>query len=136
MQDSFSGRPGCPQRDILLSKLTYGLLRLAGRMQNSFHGRTFGAMALTTSKTYYRQGFAPLMPQVVVAPYPYCLHCKVRAAHPEGDSWYKVNPAAHLGLERDNCCRARCACLIRWRALGLAGRLADGWQHTAGGTHA
>ena len=61
-------------------------------MQNSFHGRTFGAMALTTSKTYYRQGFAPLMPQVVVAPYPYCLHCKVRAAHPEGDSWYKVSP--------------------------------------------
>ena len=63
-----------------------------GRVQNSFHGRTFGAMALTTSKTYYRQGFAPLMPQVVVAPYPYCLHCKVRAAHPEGDSWYKASP--------------------------------------------
>lgn len=58
--------------------------------QNSFHGRTYGSMALTTSKTYYRQGFAPLMPQVVVAPYPYCLHCKVREAHPDGDSWYKV----------------------------------------------
>ena len=28
--------------------------------------------------------------QVVVAPYPYCLHCPVRAAHPEGASWYKV----------------------------------------------
>ena len=64
-------------------------------VQNSFHGRTFGAMALTTSKTYYRQGFAPLMPQVVVAPYPYCLHCKVRQAHPEGDSWYKASPC-HL----------------------------------------
>ncbi len=49
-------------------------------------------MALTTSRTYYRQGFAPLMPQVVVAPYPYCLHCKVRQAHPEGDSWYKASP--------------------------------------------
>ena len=46
-------------------------------LQNSFHGRTYGSMAVTTSKTYYRQGFAPLMPQVVVAPYPYCLHCKV-----------------------------------------------------------
>lgn len=33
-------------------------------MQGGFHGRTFGAMALTTSKTVYRQGFAPLMPQV------------------------------------------------------------------------
>lgn len=59
-------------------------------MQNSFHGRTFGSMAVTTSKTYYRQGFAPLMPQVITAPYPYCLHCKVRAASPDGDSWYKV----------------------------------------------
>ena len=68
-------------------------------MQNSFHGRTFGAMALTTSKTYYRQGFAPLMPQVVVAPYPYCLHCKVRAAHPEGDNWYKASPSLLLPSE-------------------------------------
>ena len=32
-------------------------------LQNSFHGRTYGSMAVTTSKTYYRQGFAPLMPQ-------------------------------------------------------------------------
>ena len=33
-------------------------------LQGGFHGRTFGAMALTTSKTVYRQGFAPLMPGV------------------------------------------------------------------------
>ena len=69
-------------------------------VQNSFHGRTFGAMALTTSKTYYRQGFAPLMPQVVVAPYPYCLHCKVRAAHPEGDNWYKASSSLLLPSDR------------------------------------
>ena len=31
-----------------------------------------------------------LCAQVVVAPYPYCLHCPVRAAHPDGASWYKV----------------------------------------------
>ena len=68
-----------------------GRLTWCTPLQNSFHGRTFGAMALTTSKTYYRQGFAPLMPQVMVAPYPYCLHCKVRQAHPEGDSWYKAS---------------------------------------------
>ncbi len=30
-------------------------------VQGGFHGRTFGAMALTTSKAVYRQGFAPLM---------------------------------------------------------------------------
>ncbi|CAL5226943.1 g9827 [Coccomyxa viridis] len=76
--------------------------------ENSFHGRTFGAMALTTSKTYYRQGFAPLMPQVVVAPYPYCLHCKVRQAHPEGDSWYKIQPnvAPYDSYTARTCCNA------------------------------
>eukprot|EP01097_Dermamoeba_algensis_P002513 TRINITY_DN1999_c0_g1_i1.p1 TRINITY_DN1999_c0_g1~~TRINITY_DN1999_c0_g1_i1.p1 ORF type:complete len:291 (+),score=92.23 TRINITY_DN1999_c0_g1_i1:590-1462(+) len=32
-------------------------------------------MSLTTSKTIYKAGFGPLMPGVIVAPYPYCLHC-------------------------------------------------------------
>jgi 4-aminobutyrate aminotransferase len=39
--------------------------------QGSFHGRTVGTMALTTSKTIYRSGYQPLMPGVFVAPYPY-----------------------------------------------------------------
>ncbi len=39
--------------------------------QGSFHGRTVGAMSLTTSKTIYRAGYQPLMPGVFVAPYPY-----------------------------------------------------------------
>ncbi|HEX7621643.1 MAG TPA: aminotransferase class III-fold pyridoxal phosphate-dependent enzyme [Anaerolineales bacterium] len=37
----------------------------------SFHGRTAGAMALTTSKTIYRSGYQPLPSGVFVAPYPY-----------------------------------------------------------------
>jgi 4-aminobutyrate aminotransferase len=39
--------------------------------QGSFHGRTVGTMSLTTSKTIYRLRYQPLMPGVVVAPYPY-----------------------------------------------------------------
>jgi 4-aminobutyrate aminotransferase len=39
--------------------------------QGSFHGRTVGTMALTTSKTIYRAGYQPLMPGVVVSPFPY-----------------------------------------------------------------
>ena len=50
-------------------------------------------MAITTSKTYYRQGFAPLVPSVTVAPYPYCLHCKARECAPDGGDWYKACPA-------------------------------------------
>jgi len=37
----------------------------------SFHGRTHGTMALTTSKTIYRSGFAPLPAGIYVAPFPY-----------------------------------------------------------------
>ena len=39
--------------------------------QGSFHGRTAGTMALTTSKTIYRAGFQPLPAGVFVAPFPY-----------------------------------------------------------------
>ncbi len=38
--------------------------------QGSFHGRTHMAMAMTTSKTIYRAGHAPLPSGVFVAPYP------------------------------------------------------------------
>jgi 4-aminobutyrate aminotransferase len=39
--------------------------------QGSFHGRTVGAMSLTTSKSVYRLRYQPLMAGVAVAPYPY-----------------------------------------------------------------
>lgn len=42
-------------------------------MQGSFHGRTHLAMAMTTSKTVYRVGYAPLPAGIHVAPYPYAL---------------------------------------------------------------
>ncbi len=38
--------------------------------QGSFHGRTHLAMAMTTSKTGYRAGYAPLPSGVFVAPFP------------------------------------------------------------------
>src|SRR5258708_8452358 len=53
------------------------LARVATGRQNiivfsgSFHGRTAGTMALTTSKTIYRTGFGPLPSGVFVAPFPY-----------------------------------------------------------------
>lgn len=40
-------------------------------MQGSYHGRTYGTMALTKSKTIYSEGVAPLMPGVFVTPFPY-----------------------------------------------------------------
>ena len=40
----------------------------------SFHGRTHATMALTTSKTIYRAGFAPLPSGIYVAPFPYAFN--------------------------------------------------------------
>ncbi|KAI0044978.1 acetylornithine aminotransferase [Auriscalpium vulgare] len=43
-------------------------------MQGAYHGRTFGAMAVTKSKTIYSDGVAPLMPGVFTTPFPYWHH--------------------------------------------------------------
>lgn len=40
-----------------------------------FHGRTFGAMSLTTSSIRYRRHYQPLVPSVYHSPYPYCYRC-------------------------------------------------------------
>ncbi|PVG00397.1 putative 4-aminobutyrate aminotransferase [Serendipita vermifera] len=40
-------------------------------MQGGYHGRTYGTMALTRSKTIYSEGSAPLMSGVFVTPFPY-----------------------------------------------------------------
>jgi len=40
-------------------------------VQGSYHGRTFGTMAMTKSKTIYGAGFGPAMPGVFAIPFPY-----------------------------------------------------------------
>jgi 4-aminobutyrate aminotransferase len=41
----------------------------------AFHGRTMGAVSLTTSAAKYRKNYHPLLPSVFRAPYPYCYRC-------------------------------------------------------------
>jgi len=60
-------------------------------MQGSYHGRTFGTMAMTRSKTVYGENYAPLMPGVFSVPFPYCKQCSI-ASHSDG----KYGP--------ENCC--------------------------------
>lgn len=60
-------------------------------MQGSYHGRTFGTMAMTRSKTVYGENYAPLMPGVFSVPFPYCAQCSV-AKHSGGKYSF------------DNCC--------------------------------
>jgi 4-aminobutyrate aminotransferase len=47
----------------------------------SFHGRTSGTMALTTSKTIYRSGYQPLPAGVYVVPYPYAFRLGMDEEH-------------------------------------------------------
>jgi 4-aminobutyrate aminotransferase len=72
------------------AEATEGAIKLAkqatGRpntivFQGSFHGRTHLAMAMTTSKTGYRAGHAPLPSGVFVSPFPQCLD--TAQLHPE-----------------------------------------------------
>lgn len=43
----------------------------------AFHGRTLLATALTTAKSYYREGYEPLPSGIYQVPYPYCNRCPV-----------------------------------------------------------
>ena len=49
--------------------------------RGGFHGRTTGAMAVTTSKAAYRRGYGALLPDVYMAPFPYPLACPITPAH-------------------------------------------------------
>ncbi len=72
------------------AEVVEGALKLARRatgrqgivcFAGGFHGRTFGAMSVTTSKVHYREGYAPLLPGVQVTPYPYCFRRCSHAAN-------------------------------------------------------
>ena len=43
----------------------------------SFHGRTMGALSLTSSRSVQKRGFFPLVPGVEHVPYAYCFRCPV-----------------------------------------------------------
>ena len=43
-----------------------------------FHGRTLGAISVTTSTARYRNRYHPLLPSVYHSPYPYCFRCPFR----------------------------------------------------------
>lgn len=59
----------------------------------SFHGRTHGTMALTTSKTIYRAGFGPLVAGVYVSPYPYAVQLDMKE---EQAARYALEQLDHL----------------------------------------
>jgi len=51
----------------------------------AFHGRTFGAMSLSSVSIKHHRYFAPLVPQVSFMPYPYCYRCPFKQIYPGCD---------------------------------------------------
>ena len=43
--------------------------------QGGFHGRTIGAVSVTSSKALYRKGYEPLVPSTYFAPFPHAYRC-------------------------------------------------------------
>ncbi|SMO66916.1 aspartate aminotransferase family protein [Melghirimyces algeriensis] len=62
--------------------------------QGGYHGRTVGAMSLTTAKTIYRSHYQPLMPGVHIAPYPDPF--RYRGVSPEDLSEWCLQELQHL----------------------------------------
>ncbi len=50
-----------------------------------FHGRTFGALSLTSSKTIQRRNFGPFVPGAFHTPYAYCYRCPLNLTYPSCD---------------------------------------------------
>ncbi|HDI74460.1 MAG: acetyl ornithine aminotransferase family protein [Thermoprotei archaeon] len=53
----------------------------------SFHGRTLGALSLTSSKPVQRRYFSPMIPCVEHVPYPYCYRCPWKQTFPDCGYW-------------------------------------------------
>lgn len=51
--------------------------------KGAFHGRTYGAMSLTSSKIKQRAGFGPLLPEVYHVPYATCYRCDYGKSYPD-----------------------------------------------------
>ena len=77
---SFFGNSGTEANEAALKLARYYTKRQhVIAFLGSFHGRTMGSLSLTASKVRQRQGFGPLVPGTVHAPYADCYRCPVGA---------------------------------------------------------
>ena len=75
---SFFGNSGAEAVEAALKLARYSTKRFnIIAFLGSFHGRTMGAMSVTSSKYIQRRGFGPMAPGVFHAPYANCYRCPV-----------------------------------------------------------
>ncbi len=61
---------------VKLARYVTGRRAVIG-FQGGFHGRTMGALSLTSSKVHYREGYEGFVPSTYIMPYPYAQRCQV-----------------------------------------------------------
>jgi 4-aminobutyrate aminotransferase len=75
---SFFGNSGTEATEAAIKLARYHTKRVnLIAFLGSFHGRTLGSLAVTSSKYVQRRGFGPMMPGVFHAPYATCYRCPV-----------------------------------------------------------
>ena len=75
---SFFGNSGTEANEAALKLAKYSTKRTnIIAFLGSFHGRTLGSLAATSSKFIQRKGFGPMMPGMFHAPYATCYRCPV-----------------------------------------------------------
>jgi 4-aminobutyrate aminotransferase len=75
---SFFGNSGAEAVEAALKLARYHSKRVnVIAFLGSFHGRTMGALAATSSKSVQRSGFGPMMPGMYHVPYATCYRCPV-----------------------------------------------------------
>lgn len=75
---SFFGNSGTEANEAALKLARYSTKRFnIIAFLGSFHGRTLGSLAATSSKYVQRKGFGPMMPGMFHAPYANCYRCPV-----------------------------------------------------------
>ncbi len=81
-------------RQIHVERGYHSRIRLISRWQ-SYHGLTLGALA-ASGRTYFRQPFTPLLPEVVHIGPPYCLRCAYGLRYPSCDLRCALNLEATI----------------------------------------
>jgi len=75
---SFFGNSGTEANEAALKLARYSTGRVnVIAFLGSFHGRTLGSLAATSSRAIQRRGFGPMMPGMFHAPYATCYRCPV-----------------------------------------------------------
>lgn len=53
--------------------------------RGAFHGRTYGALSLSSASSQHRKFFTPMVPGISFMPYPYCYRCPFNESYPGCD---------------------------------------------------